>query len=235
MQVFTYYARLPIAGALGPLKMLKNHRDQNAMIRLWKQTWQRNGWEPIVLGETDALRADAWLARQIMDARHLYRSPNPKSYEMACYLRWVAMTARGGLMTDYDVMNLRFTPDNWAHLQTQFDPSLPISLGGGVPCCVGGTREGFGDLVNLFLEFEAHPNAETPRLQLNVSDQNIMASSPMRFQTPQPLVCAHYGNEIWQSAPLLHVPHIQVKTNRVRALRRIIAEANANANAATPV
>ena len=227
MQVFTYYTRIHIGGKLGALKMLKNHSDQSAVIRLWKQSWRRHGWQPVVLGEADALRADAELVRQMSAARPLYRSPNPQQYERACYLRWIAMTARGGLMTDYDVLNLRFTPDNWIELQTKYSEDLPISLAGGVPCCVGGTRAAFKDLTNLFLEFAADPLQTTPTLKASVSDQNILDASPNRYQSPSPLPCAQYSHADWQSAPLVHIPHFCIKTDRARAFARIIAEASA--------
>ena len=224
MQVFTYYARLPIGGALGALKMVKNERDQRAVIAVWERSWRRYGWEPVVLGEADAVQADADWTRQFEVATHLYDSPNPRQYEMACYLRWVAMSARGGLMTDYDVLNLGFSPEDWTRLRARFAPSFPLSLAGGVPCCVGGTRAAFADMVRLFLQFEAHPVRDTPLLQSGVSDQNIFACSPARFCTPDPVTCVQYLQPDWEKAALVHVPHIQIATSRARALSAIMAE-----------
>lgn len=230
MKVYTFYTRLRIGGPLGPLKTLVNERRHRALIAVWKRSWAAQGWQPCVLGERDAFAANPDLSRQLSNARNLYRSPNPKAYERACYLRWVAMTTRGGLMTDYDVMNRTLTPTNWENLRANFDSTLPLSLGGMVPCCVGATPEAFENMVQLFLEFEEQP-FESPHLQIGVSDQNIFASSPSRFCEPSPPLCAHYPNEAWQSAPVVHFPHGALRTNRAQTIARLLAQSLSGAPA----
>ncbi len=190
-----------------------------AVLKLWEKTWRNNGWEPVVLGEKDALAADEKLARQIMDAKNLYRSPNPKAYEMACYLRWVAMTARGGLMTDYDVMNRSFKPQDYANVLQKAPIDEGIFLAGGVPCAVGGTKAAFQGIVQIFLEFEAQPIPKSEASTASISDQNIFHDFQERYYRTNPMLCSHFGDANWESYPLTHFPHGKVHTKRAQTIQ----------------
>jgi hypothetical protein len=225
MQIFTYYSRISIPGTLGPLKMLKNHRDQMDVLKLWEKTWSQNGWEPIVLGEKDALEADKKLATQIMEAKNLYRSPNPKQYEMACYLRWVAMigvteSASNGLMTDYDVMNRNFRPEDLEPLWQENPSQNLLFLAGTVPCAVSGTVSGFRLLADTFLEYEAQPVPRSESTRQNTSDQNILQDFKSRYHVIEPSPCIQWGLNGWEQFPLVHYAHISVQVKRAQAIRR---------------
>ena len=79
---------------------------QQNEIAVWRDSWERWGWECKVLGRADVVITPDELAR-------LQRLPsvNPPGYDLACYLRWFAMRALGGgLMSDYDVVNVGMRP-----------------------------------------------------------------------------------------------------------------------------
>ena len=76
---------------------------------------------------------------------------------MACYLRWVAMLGvtnnrKPGLMTDYEVMNRNFTPENLGKLLEQKPPHKPLFLAGGVPCAVAGSQTELRVLTQMLIE-----------------------------------------------------------------------------------
>ena len=94
MNIYTYYD-----------EVLEN---QIEIIEIWKESWRKNGWNPIVLDQQSINCSD-------VEIEYLENLPsvNPKKYEMACFLRWNAMSnIGGGWMCDYDVINLGFSPDD---------------------------------------------------------------------------------------------------------------------------
>ena len=72
--------------------------DQD-LLENWKKAWYDAGWEPRVLSEADAKKLPEYdaLLQLIIDAKAI------GTYNMACYIRWIAMAAvGGGFMSDYD-------------------------------------------------------------------------------------------------------------------------------------
>lgn len=113
---------------------------QHEIIELWKDSWMRNGWNPIVLDYSHAACTD-------MELEYLGALPsvNPKRYEMACFLRWKAMSnIGGGWMCDYDVANLGFSPEDSKKYE-----SMSI-LQGHVPCLVYGSSEAYYNMFEIF-------------------------------------------------------------------------------------
>lgn len=126
MKIYTYYD-----------EVLEN---QIEIIEIWKESWIKNGWDPIVLDRKSINCSD----EQINYLENL-PSVNPKKYEMACFLRWNAMSnIGGGWMCDYDVINLGFTPEDSKKYE-----SISI-LQGHVPCLVYGTPEDYMNIFNIF-------------------------------------------------------------------------------------
>jgi hypothetical protein len=126
MNIYTYYD-----------EVLEN---QIEIIEIWKESWRKNGWNPIVLDQQSINCSD-------VEIEYLENLPsvNPKKYEMACFLRWNAMSnIGGGWMCDYDVINLGFSPDDSKKYE-----SVSI-LQGHVPCLVYGTSEDYMDIFRIF-------------------------------------------------------------------------------------
>jgi hypothetical protein len=86
-------------------------RDQSALplVYFWKERWERQGWEAVILGRDDAQKHPQWA--QLATAYDRLPTVNGKPYEFACYVRWLAMEmAGGGWMTDSDVIPYDFKP-----------------------------------------------------------------------------------------------------------------------------
>jgi len=73
------------------------------LLEAWKKAWHDAGWEPVILNEVHARGLPEFDA--LMD---LIVDPTTiGTYNMACYIRWIAMAAvDGGFMSDYDTFPL---------------------------------------------------------------------------------------------------------------------------------
>lgn len=81
----------------------------DTVLEIWNQRWSLAGWEPVVLTEKDAQKHVNFEAANAKIES--FPTVNPKVYERACWLRWLAIEAAGGgLMVDSDVLPVRFTP-----------------------------------------------------------------------------------------------------------------------------
>ena len=140
---------------------------QQNEIAVWRDSWERWGWECKVLGRADVVITPDELAR-------LQRLPsvNPPGYDLACYLRWFAMRALGGgLMSDYDVVNVGMRPgDTGAFFEKA---SIQVLCHGGVPCVVETVGHGAADWCDYMLGYEP-TEADTFEGRAHVSDQTIM-------------------------------------------------------------
>jgi len=103
----TYYESLA-SGRGGP------QGDVVGTLAVWRQYWISRGWQPRVLTLADARRHPRYAALHSQFLR-LPLGPSP-DYDLACYLRYVAMAAiGGGWMCDWDVLPLHLTPIGLPH------------------------------------------------------------------------------------------------------------------------
>jgi hypothetical protein len=98
--VYTYFHAVPEL----------DEAEQHRQIEVWAASWRRYGWTPVVLG-----REQAWAAKEEADAALAVFAARPNLnrplYTAATYMRWFALrTVGGGLMTDYDVVNVGLRP-----------------------------------------------------------------------------------------------------------------------------
>lgn len=142
MRVYTYYE--PI------------NAETPGTMQVWKESWSRHGWEPVVLGVEDFKQHPAW---EFYDAAtDKLPTFNNRIYERACYRRWMAMgPVGGGLMTDYDVVNRGLTPEKFAGHSL---PELTLLCEGRVPCVVWGTAHQY---LRAALEFARYIPSERDR------------------------------------------------------------------------
>lgn len=85
--------------------------EEFACANIWKQSWEKQGWECIMLNKSHAKGSNLHLklVKSLVDAAN--RMPpelvNESQKIMARYLRWCALHASGGgWMSDYDVVNI---------------------------------------------------------------------------------------------------------------------------------
>ena len=144
-------------------------------IAIWRQSWERYGWQAVVLGP-EALQGYAGLA-DLERRFSQFPTHNVKRYEMACFLRWLALAlVGGGLLTDYDCVNIGFTPE-------QYDAAIAdkrlFSFSGGGPGVFYADADSAMELVEKLASYRPTPQtAETDMMlgSLHISDLTIMAS-----------------------------------------------------------
>lgn len=131
MNVYTFYENIDF---------INNNSNQEDLINLWRESWIKLGWKPIVLTKKNVM-----ITEEEYNLISKIPTVNNIDYEMACYVRWKAMSqVGGGWMSDYDVINNGFTPNDADKYE-----SLSI-LQGHVPCLVYGNSEHYGNIFDIF-------------------------------------------------------------------------------------
>ena len=136
MKIYTYYQNI-------------NHSSQNELIDLWKISWSRQGYEPIVLNLEDA-KKHSYFETLNTEMRRIFKEITNKEidkYGMSCWFRWLAYATQEDekfYVSDYDAINYNFPitePSNTLHL-----------MDGHVPCFASGTPIQFENLCKAFVE-----------------------------------------------------------------------------------
>ena len=104
MKIYTYYEEIP------PGKSRHTPESQKALLEVWRRSWSRHGWEPVVLNRENAKQHPGY---KFFEHKFL-RLPTKygHDHQITSFMRWVAMGAirGGGLLVDFDVMNYGFLP-----------------------------------------------------------------------------------------------------------------------------
>jgi hypothetical protein len=186
MKVFTYYDDF------------KNRKEP--LIDLWKESWSKHGWNPIVFTPDDAQRHPNF--RSFVNAVSRLPTVNNKKYELACYVRHLAMSmAGGGLLTDYDVMCYGFTPQAMTDIASKHPGENFICTlhHSGVPCAVYGRPGGFEWLCSQMMNWSP-ANHRVGSRGPHLSDMIICQRLKMHREN----VCINYLVEGWEQALLVH-------------------------------
>lgn len=94
-------------------------KESEKLIELWRQSWTKHAWNPVLLNEEWAQRNELFHKLDLDDQNsNFYKGTNPKTqkYDRSCYCRLLAycqyVRENGAtLYADYDVMNYGFKPD----------------------------------------------------------------------------------------------------------------------------
>ena len=171
--------------------------DNSSLIELWKKSWAAQGWAPVVLGRQDAMKHPLYAG--LLPRFKALPTVNPPQYELACYLRWLAVAAAGGgWMSDYDVINYGFAPR-----PAEVGTRVWGGGGGPCPCLVSGSADDFTETARAFGEWEGAANLERGRP--HTSDQNILRRRPELCIWKQD--CVEYKDEGWEKAEVVHYPY----------------------------
>ena len=136
MKIYTYYQNI-------------NHSSQNKLIDLWKISWSRQGYEPIVLNLQDAKR-HSYFETLNTEMRRIFTEITNKEiaeYGMSCWFRWLAYATQNEekfYVSDYDAINVNFPikePNEKLHL-----------MDSDCPCLASGTPKQFENLCKAFVE-----------------------------------------------------------------------------------
>ena len=189
--VFTFYNRVP------------QLKPADELIELWRESWSRNGWNPVVLGLNDAQKHPLY-ADYVEGIKAKAKSVNPGDYDLMCWVRWLALDVMGGgLMTDYDVINRNFK-------DSDISADIPVCVyePSKVPCCVSATKDGASLLVQ---QIHAMPRHEGE----HYSDMYWFTEQPFERN---PLVL-EFLSDGWEKAKAVHFAN--GSCHRYRETRRV--------------
>ena len=136
MKIYTYYQDI-------------NHSSQNELIDLWKISWSRQGYEPIVLNLQDA-KKHSYFETLNSEMRRIFKeitNNEISKYGMSCWFRWLAYATQSDkkfYVSDYDAINMNFSitePNDKLHLMDNDCPFL-----------ASGSPKQFEDLCKAFVE-----------------------------------------------------------------------------------
>lgn len=137
MKIYTYH------------QDLAGHSHQNELIDLWKISWSRQGYNPIVLNLEDA-KKHPYFKTFDAEMRRIYKEIIGKDiteYGMLCWFRWLAYATQEEdffYVSDYDAINVNFPVT---------EPSDKLNLLDGVcPFFASGTPTQFEILCKAFVE-----------------------------------------------------------------------------------
>lgn len=91
---------------------------QNILIELWKLSWKKNGFNPVVLTKESAVKHPSYLKyKRKVEKIHLFLTGREISqYGLSCFERWLAYASLNlenpFYVSDYDVINNGFKPQN---------------------------------------------------------------------------------------------------------------------------
>ena len=136
MKVYTYYEDIKF-------------KHQERLINLWKNSWEKQGFEAIVLSKEDA-KKNSFYEKFINEINKIYQQITNKplsKYGLSCWLRWLAYATQPDekfYVCDYDVINHNFKPQE-PHNDLHF-------MEGDCPCIASGTSKQFDDLSHMFID-----------------------------------------------------------------------------------
>lgn len=195
MRIYTFYDHIPAHDNGNELKMLS----------LWRAHHARLGFQPFVLQEWHAQRHPRYA--QFCEAIEKLPSINPKQYDRACYLRWLAVAAAAlegmtgpHIMMDYDTW---LTPSVYDDLNPVLAPDRPDALHvyqNATPCIVSGPGKAFEQACIWFASFK--PAEGEKHLSDMVILERVAAQEPEAYVRYNYAKC--YGEPNWTSAPALH-------------------------------
>jgi hypothetical protein len=110
MNVYTFYE--PIANSF-------YNNEYKDLIDLWKKSWIKQGWNPIIFNLNDSKKHP--LYNEIYSICEKRPTLNEKNFEMYCYLRWLAMANVTGWYCDVDIINYGFKPIDYGDLVVSSD------------------------------------------------------------------------------------------------------------------
>lgn len=210
MKVFTYFTQIDCL----------NDPD---LIRCWKSSWSKHGWETVVLGEQESRSADAEMYNRFRQSPLLKSCPtNPPQYTMAAMLRWIPMTkvTEPCLHVDWDVMNNGYRPE---HLPSPI-PDVPVYLSGWTcPSAIYATPRGWKLWVAILEACPYFPRFNADDLLKNSCDQYAGGITPAEFYWIHPsFPCKSYNKDPgWESCPLPHFPNSETPAPRSAVIRRM--------------
>lgn len=193
LKAFTYYQ---------PLNELPPS-NETRLILLWLKNWTAQDWDARVINEWSAMRHPAY--NEFVPAYDALPTINPKGYDRACYLRWLAVAqelepGELGLMVDYDVMNYGLDLRDGVDMD-----KVNILEARGCPCAVLATAENFTLQAERFSLYTPDEKDMIPGHGPHTSDMCILNRDLSHIQLLDWTLA--FADEGWESKPLTHFPN----------------------------
>jgi hypothetical protein len=208
MKIYSYYQDVPDLP----------RGDELRLTIQWRQHWAAAGWEPVVLNEWHAQQHPYY--QEYHDAVAKLPSCNPGQYELACWLRWLALgQAGGGWMADYDVFPQASTTSDVWHMLTGAEMNRVIVFQ--TPCCPCMVYCNSMNALQLCQLFATGKLGNRPQEgKGHFSDQyaleDIVNSGERDIINVEVRdVVKHYSDTDWKSAPLVHFPNAVLQPARL--------------------
>ena len=208
MNVYTYFQPLTTKG-------IWRADDQRKLISVWRRSWKKHGWTPVVLDENSARAHPRY--REFKEKFWSLPTEYGHDYEGACMLRYAAVAAQKqslSMMTDYDVINYGFTPAQAEALSKKSGPRLlflsePNSAAMGATIGPWELFEGFAQILFQWVPDQHDWNNSATFNGYHCSDNSMAAR--MRFGTYHCPGWAQWeegqviwGHPGWEKSPLVH-------------------------------
>jgi hypothetical protein len=195
---------------------LYSEESQRKLIDVWKRSWEKQGWEPIVLNPGDAMQHPLWT--EFDEKISKLPSEYGPLYDRSCFRRWASMAAQtsgkygGGLMLDYDCIAYNFPirePD--PNKMILFCEAKPIPTDMGI---VLGTAEQFQAMCKIFMNHILDKddwNDSSTYHGYHVSDLSLLVRMLDKKNLPKPDwlvrengVQGRFPRESYKTAPIVH-------------------------------
>ncbi|KAJ8021941.1 hypothetical protein HOLleu_39286 [Holothuria leucospilota] len=145
--------------------------ENNKILHLWERAWSLAGWKPRILTEEDAKRHPNY--EEFSRKFWAFPTVNKKEYEIACFMRYLAMAAvGGGWMSDYDVLPFRLS----GCIEPLNDGGYTV-YEGYFPGLVSGTSQEFTRVAKIManVDWKAHSQHFSVNNKPHVSDLHCHA------------------------------------------------------------
>jgi len=192
--LFTYYDHVPAHDNANELKMLT----------LWRRHHKQFGFDPFVLREFHARKHPRFA--QFLEAVRKLPSINPENYDLACYVRWMAVAQmahelrlKRAVMMDYDTFLTPTVHDDLNILKVESPDRLAV-LQNTTPCLVLGSATNFEQACIWFASTKAA--AELKHTSDMVILEHVATTEPAAFNRFNAVKC--YGEDGWKTAPAIH-------------------------------
>lgn len=195
------------------VQALDEYETELRLLLLWQNWWRDRGYTTVVLNETHAERHPKYAEFRAKTDR--FWSQNPRPYERACWLRWLALevaieTTLIGAMCDYDVFPRALTPIPVDGEQfTIFEP--------GVPCLASGTHRTIREMIDYILGL---PDDIAPEGK-HYSDMLAIRNFPNLKTVP---LARQFTDTDWLNAPFVHCSHGSMHPNKKIPRHQHVAE-----------
>lgn len=200
MKVYTYFESVDMLP-------MNNH-----MIKMWAESWEKNGWEPIVLGEKDAKAHP--LYEKYSSAVRNFPSVNPPGFDYHAFMRWLAVPAVGGCVsTEPDVINYSLKPQDIKKWIRKTKNNI-LQCHSPVPAFLCGTPDSYINVCDKIISHVISDN-DVHNNRPHLSDQDFSfrycENAEVKFYRSSDL-CAELFDEgnsydksdTWKNSPCVH-------------------------------